>query len=161
MAEIEDQRKLKIHILFPLFDEIGHIWPGALLKLGMYIEVLQLFAFVFNPHVGWSKTVQNLTLPLYTLILPFWDALYVAQASYLLSSIFTIVTFVVLVLLYIILAFQLKWIKQKSTMICGAMTRVLMFVISGPLFLPCIHHLLAHSVCNYNSSINTLAAYPS
>lgn len=25
VTEIEDQRKLKMHILFPLFDEIGHI----------------------------------------------------------------------------------------------------------------------------------------
>lgn len=149
--------------LFPLFTALETQWPRFVVLVGVVLEMLQMFGILLNPDFTWGKIIQVFSVGLESLILPFWDDQYVLSTGLTANGACMAVLFVVLCMLYFVLYIQFSGIDVRGTLLWSRFTKLLLYLLVGPFFLPSLHLLLALTVCtgaHGSSQANVLSEFP-
>ncbi|KAL0243165.1 hypothetical protein GEMRC1_005726 [Eukaryota sp. GEM-RC1] len=134
---------------FDTFRKLSSVFRkhSFLVQVAFLLEFLQLFGLVFNPFLEPFHTAVDPRFFLHRLLLPS----YYAESSYwLLSNRTMSIMFASITSLLLLLVAQCMYsvMKDSPKLFILRITRVLLEVVAGPLFLPIVIHCLLYLTCS-------------
>lgn len=150
--------------LFSRLDSLEVKWPSLSVYFGVVLELVQLSALLFTNAFVWGPLIQLIGKAVQCTILPLWSNTFLLKASFDMNAILVGLLGLALVVLYILLFLDYNKHRSKTSLRYPQFTKILLYLLIGPLFLPCLQLLLAFCVCtggNGTSTSNYVASFPS
>lgn len=132
---------------YALLDNLEVNWPTVIVYTGAVLELVQLSALIFTKAYTWGPLLQLMGSALQCTILPLWSTAYVLTATYPVNIIFVVLVGIAVMLLYFFLLLEYRKIDTQRYLQYPKVTKSLLYLLIGPLFLPCLQLLLAFCVC--------------
>lgn len=133
--------------LYALLDGLESTWPTVIVYFGAVIELVQISSLLFTKAYAWGPLIQLLSYALQSTILPLWSSAYLLTVTYAVNIVFVLLTGIGIGVLYFFLFLEYRKIDIRCHLRYPSFTKVLLYLLIGPFFLPCLQLLLAFCVC--------------
>ena len=143
--------------VFPFLYTMETDLPSSATSLGLFIQFVQMLAFVVNPRILHGESLTAISQILYASHLPFWDPQFVSSTTF---SAYTILFWIDagLIFLWVVSAFY--HLARAGPNQAGSPLfmswRVLLHLFSSILYIPMLQGLLSMMVCNRFAMLWTL-----
>lgn len=149
--------------LFLLLDGLEPTWPRVVVLAGVVLEMVQVLALILSRAFPWGSEGRKFFTAFQFTMLPFWEENFILYSSFAVNGVFLLLLMLALIGMWVLLLIEYIQVDVRAKLKNPQFTKIVVYALSGPLFLPSLQLILALSVCtgaNGNQTENTLANFP-